>query len=1439
MPSFFDLFGPHLGEEAPALHNAAILYINMDKPKNLLTVTLKPENTVPKSLLAAARKMLAEKLGIGGVVINTKYDTECFSADYLSEIAVMLRECGIPVNGFFDSAEASFSEGVFRVSLPVGSVGFLEKSGCAEAIRKIILDEFSLSAQVELAEDGKVIPAADFAPRRDTADAAREQVLAAVSKPAAAPKQPRGRSKSTRKKESARVIFDTTGTPLIAQSMTVVRGRAINSPPIRLSEVNAESGEVVVWGDIFSAEKRELRDGLRAVISISFTDYTNSNTLKAFVEIGTDDPVEELSAGDTILVRGEASYDKYDRDVSIRPYDICLMQKHMRTDNAAEKRMELHCHTNMSLMDATAPVGKLIKQAYAWGHRAIAITDHGVVQSFPEAMDTVRSIRKDGGDFKVLYGIENYFVDDTAASFHADGDFVVFDLETTGLSPISDRITEIGAVKVSGGKLGDVFSTLVNPGRDIPQEITQITGITDEMVKGAPTEKAALAAFYDFCGGENAVLAAHNAKFDMGFIKAAAKRSKLDFKFACVDTVRLARALFPGQKSYSLGKLAKSLGLPDFSHHRAEGDAKALAGLFVMMLEKIKADPKGDPVCGIGKEIPVLDMKKLPSYHQILIVKNPAGLKNLYKLISLSHLDYFYKRPRVPKSMLEQHRDGLIVGSACESGELFQAILAGKSWSELCEIARFYDFLEIQPIANNAFLLRKNRVPDEEALREMNRTVVRLGEKLGIPVVATGDVHFLNPEDAVFREVLMSGMKFPDADRQPPLYLHTTQEMLEQFAYLGEEKAREAVITNPNKIADSIEDILPIPDGTFTPSIEGADDALSRSARSRAKEIYGDPLPELVENRLTRELEITIKNGFASPYVIAQKLVEQSEAAGYLVGSRGSVGSSFVSIMAGVSEVNPLPPHYICPVCKHSEFFTDGSVGSGFDLPEKYCACGAAYNRDGHDIPFETFMGFDGQKAPDIDLNFSGEFQNTAHRLTRELLGEDNVFKAGTISTVADKTAYGFARGYLDERGKIVHRAEENRLTIGCTGVKRTTGQHPGGMVMLPDGYEIYDFTPIQRPADDAQSDMVTTHFDWGALEDTLLKLDILGHDVPTLYKRLEEFTGVSIHDVPMSDQKVMSLFSSTAALGVTAGDIDCPTGTLALPEMGTSFVWQMLDECKPKTFSDLLQISGMSHGRGIWLGNAQALIRDGICTVSNAIGTRDSIMVYLIHTGMEPGMAFRITEIIRSGNASKLLTADHVAAMRELGVPQWYIDSCFKIEYMFPKAHAAAYVIAAIRLGWFKLYHPLAFYAAMFTVRGGDFDAEAAVSGKSTVKSRMEDLKAKGTQRTAKESDQLSALHIIYEMLVRGLDFLPVDLYKSQAMRYTIDDGKIRLPFVSLKGLGESAAQSLYEAGQGGMYISRDELSTRAGVSKAVVEALREAGALDGLPESSQTTLF
>ena len=1449
MNRFEDIFRPFLqGNVARELLRAPIQHIDAQRERRQITVELCPEQRIPQKEIHRVEQQIMETANLALFEIMTRYRPELFCCESMEDILHELRKRGYPANGIFEGSQQKLEGDRLTISLQHGGYNLIKESGCDQAIRRAISERYGMAVDVQF--DGVL--------SLEESDPAYKEIIgkpsltpemkAALERPSNAPKPSASRGEAGGKagdkpSKPGRLLFDCEDLPFVPDSGVLILGKPIKEKPVPLKEVTAETGLTTVWGDIVRKESVTSKDGKWEIYSIDITDYTSSNTLKIIQSSSKKEAIEELKEGDTLVVRGDASYDKYEHDVTIRPLAVMLVQKLLKTDDAPVKRVELHLHSNMSTMDGMNGSADLAKLAHRWGHRAMAITDHGVVQGFPDAMYASEGWK----DFHMIYGLEAYFVNDMVGAVKGeesqsfDGEFVVFDLETTGLSAGSDRITEIGAVKVRGGEIVDVFNIFVNPGRHIPEKITQLTSITDAMVKDAPDEAEALKLWEQFCPPD-AVLVAHNADFDCSFMSAAYARQQKPFRNTYIDTVTISRSLYKELKNHKLDTVAEHLKVGEFHHHRACDDAETLAKIFLRMMQDMRDRNHIDCIEKINTSLVGADPRQLKSHHLILLVKNQMGLKNLYQLVSMSHLKYFKKHPLIPKSELIKHREGLLVGSACEAGELFRAIVAGKSWQELTRIASFYDYLEVQPIGNNAFMMKNGTVKTTAELQDFNRTIIKLGDKLGIPVVATGDVHFMNKDDAIFRAILMAGQGFKDADDQPPLYFHTTQEMLDEFSYLPPEKAYEIVVTNTNLIADMIEEVRPFPNGTYTPTIDGAEEDLKQRVWQRAKDWYEfeGKIPDVVSKRLSKELDSIIHNGFAVLYVIAQKLVSKSESDGYLVGSRGSVGSSFVAIMAGISEVNPLPPHYRCPKCNHTIFFTDGSVGSGFDLPPKNCEhCGTPYLRDGHDIPFETFLGFHGDKSPDIDLNFSGEYQSKAHKYTEELFGAGHVFKAGTTGALADKTAYGYVKNYLNERGMTLHKAEENRLSKGCTGVKRSTGQHPGGMVVVPNDYEVFDFTPIQHPADDVNSDIITTHFDFNSLHDTILKLDILGHDVPTLYKYMEDLTSTKVTDADTSDELIYKLFTSPQVLGVTAEEIECETGTLAIPEMGTPFVRQMLLDCKPKNFSDLLQISGLSHGTDVWLGNAQDLIKSGTCDISQVIGTRDSIMLYLIYHGLDPSMSFKIMEIVRKGKATKQLTEEHVKAMKEHDVPQWYIDSCFKIKYMFPKAHAAAYVIAAIRLCWYKLHYPLAFYAAHFTVRGEDFDAVTVIQGKEMVKLRMKELRSKGLDATDKEKKTAECLHIALEALCRGVEFLPIDLYRSHATKYQIEDGKIRLPFCSLKGCGDAAANSLYEAAQQGEFISMDEIVSRSGVSRTIVENLKEFGALGDLPESSQMTLF
>lgn len=1240
------------------LDNAQVIACSVDKSARTMDMELNFSCYVTFDRIAAFKSTLVNALKLSTVSIKYHFDHLLPGADEITDIVHFLKLRNPLLNGYFNNAKYRFKGQILDIELAFGGLEIIQNTSFEADLQTLVKTFFALDIQITYS--GKT-----------------ENVAMLRPEPEPRVHQPSVPASSTVKQSLKAVTHHTKpadGSNIYLDSAQLFYGRPITGTPVPMRSVTTDVPGLIVWGEVFSKEIKPTKKGDKVFINFAFSDKTNSLSAKLIVNKDKEGLFDPIQIGNHLLVRGNYEFDDWEKSYILRPLSLALLDTYEATDEAEEKRVELHAHTSMSAMDAVVPAGQLIQQAFKWGHKAIAITDHGVVQSFPEAMNTLNAIRKKDQTFKVIYGVEAYYIDD---------------------------------IHNQNGKTID-------------------TGV---------------------------------------------------------------------------------------------------------------------------------DSEKLTRYHMIILVQNQKGLKNLYKLVSFAHLNYYKKtfnennpqkprpaKPLYPRSVIEKYREGLIIGSACEQGDLYQAVLNGLPDERIEEIAGFYDYIEIQPNGNNAFMLRNGRLHSEEDLNDINRKIIAVADKIGKPVVATGDVHFLNKEDAKLRTILMAGQGFKDAETQPPLYLKTTTEMLSDFAFLGA-RAKEVVIDNPQKIADMIEgSVKAIPDGNYPPKIEGSDDILTEITLNRAKELYGDPLPELVKDRLDRELTSIIKHGFSVMYVTAQKLVAESEKRGYLVGSRGSVGSSFVATMAGISEVNPLVPHYVCPHCKNSEFITDGSTGSGFDLPPKKCPkCGTEYNRDGHDIPFETFLGFDGDKVPDIDQNFSGEVQPFIHRFTEELFGAQNVFKAGTIATVAEKTAYGYVKHYAEDYGVILSKSEEERLavTINNNSVKRTTGQHPGGMVVVPADMEIYDFCPVQRPANDVNSDMITTHFDFHSIHDNILKLDELGHDVPTIYKYLEEYTGIPVSTVCMSDPAVMSLFGSTEALGVTSEEIDSQTGTYTMPELGTKFVRDMLVETKPKTFSDLLQVSGLSHGTDVWVGNAQDLIRSGTCTISDVIGTRDNIMTYLIYKGVPKKDAFKIMEIVRKGKAKKLLTEDHIRIMKENNVPQWYIDSCFKIKYMFPKAHAAAYMIAALRLGWYKVHYPVEYYCAYFTVRSEDVEITTILKGKEAIKRRINEIKLKDKEASKKEKDASDVLLVFNEILCRGIEVLPIDLKKSHATKYLVEDGKMRLPFAALDGVGDKAAVALYEAAQRGNFISKDEFQSEAGVSKAVIEALNQMHVLDALPDSNQMTLF
>ena len=1254
----------------------------------------------------------------------------------------------------------------------------------------------------------------------------------------------------------------------------VIYGRDFDDMPIELKTVTGEMGEITFRGQVISFDTREIRNE-KTIVMFAVTDFTDTIMVKMFTRNDQlPDLLAEIKKGVFLKIKGVTTIDKFDGELTIgsvtgirKTSDFRVTRK----DKYPEKRVELHCHTKMSDMDGVSEAKDLVKRAHDWGHPAIAITDHGVVQGFTDANHVIEDLDKDD-PFKVIYGVEGYLVDDLTKIAEnekgqdLEGTYVVFDIETTGFSAVTDRIIEIGAVKVEDGKITDKFSTFVNPKRPIPFRITELTGITDEMVIDSPDIETILPQFIEFIG--DAVLVAHNASFDVGFIEQNCKRQKIEADFTYVDTVALARVLLPALNRFKLDTVAKALNISLENHHRAVDDAGCTAEIFVKFVQMLK-ERELTTLAKVNEfgDLNPDSIKKLPTYHVIILARNDIGRVNLYQLVSASHLVYYNRRPRIPKSVLNEHREGLIVGSACEAGELYRALLDGKPDETIAKIVDFYDYLEIQPLGNNAFMVESDKVTSVnsmEDIMDLNRKIVHLGEQFHKPVVGTCDVHFMDPEDEVYRRIIMAGKGFGDADKQAPLYLRTTEEMLDEFAYLGSEKAYEVVIRNTNLIADMIEKISPVRPDKCPPVIENSDQMLRDICYNKAHSMYGDPLPEIVHERLERELNSIISNGFAVMYIIAQKLVWKSNEDGYLVGSRGSVGSSFVATMAGITEVNPLVPHYYCSNCHYSDFDSEEVKkyvgGCGHDMPDKNCpVCGQKLVKDGFDIPFETFLGFKGNKEPDIDLNFSGDYQSKAHKYTEVIFGKGQTFRAGTIAALAEKTAYGYVKNYYEERGDRKRNCEIDRIVAGCTGIRRSTGQHPGGIVVLPHGEDINSFTPIQHPANDMTTDIITTHFDYHSIDHNLLKLDILGHDDPTMIKTLEElinsdamdnkYDGVNnvfkATDIPLDDPGVMGLFAGTEVLGITPEDIDgCPLGCLGVPEFGTDFVIQMVIDTKPKTLSDLIRISGLSHGTDVWLNNAQTLIEEGKATISTAICTRDDIMTYLINKGVESEESFTIMERVRKGTVAKGKCKEwsqFKKDMLEHDVPEWYIWSCERIKYMFPKAHAAAYVMMAYRIAYCKINYPLAYYAAYFGIRASAFSYELMGQGKEKLLYHMKEYKRKAelNQLSKKDQDTLKDMKNVLEMYARGFDFLPIDIYKSKASKFQIVGDKLLPPFNTIDGMGDKAAEAMEIAAKDGPYLSKDDFRQRTKVSKTLVDLMADMGLLGDLPETNQLSLF
>ena len=1416
---------------APTLSQAAIVAGEIDPVKRGVSLVLHTENYIPQWELDGVAQAVAGLYGLESLHLQAVHPASQLTKIHPRELMeLFVREDSLS-RAALAGAGWRWEGNTLHIQLRANGKKALE--ACVPGVCRSLGERFAAQAQVEI-HCGENLEGAQLYAAMEQM---RQNMMESIPQP--------GGGKAPEKAQSQ---------PQQTQQSQTIYGKPFQGKPIPMSEVDLNQGFVIVEGKVFHVEHKELKKNNAWVINFDMTDYTGSVRVNRYMDNNEAKPIlEAIREGSVIQVKGKPTENRYDNEMVLKPFGIMPGSMPKRQDTATEgKRVELHLHTTMSNMDALTNTAEAVKQAAAWGHRAIAITDHGCVQSFPDAMKAASKAKVAGTEenIKILYGCEGYYVNDVddrvvvhgSGDMEFDGEYVAFDLETTGLSSQKDEIIEIGAVRMQGGKELERFQTFVNPRRRLEQKIVELTGITDAMLADAPSIETVLPEFLEFVGDR--VLVAHNADFDTGFIREACRKQGLPYGFTSVDTLILSQNLLPHLNKFKLDVVSNALSLPDFNHHRAGDDAVTCGLIFHKLTDKLRElelsrlQEINPAMMGLRSQSR-LDNRH--ARHIILFAKNQVGLRNLYHLISDANLKYFKRVPRIPKSELLRYREGLIIGSACEAGELFQAILDNKCEDEVKRLAEFYDFLEVQPLANNAFMLAKGIVQTEEELREFNRKIVRLGEALGKPVVATGDVHFLNPEDEIFRHILLATKGFEDCDRSNPLYFRTTDDMLREFSYLGEEKAREIVITNPNLIADMCETLRPVPHNLFAPKIENSVEDLKSLVYGKMHRLYGENPPELITKRVETELHDIISCHYDVIYMSAQKLVQNSLEHGYLVGSRGSVGSSIVAYMSGITEVNSFPPHYRCPNpdCKYTTFEVPKGCACGADLPDAVCPkCGATFEKDGFNIPFETFLGFGGDKVPDIDLNFSGEYQSRAHAYCVEMFGKSHVFRAGTVGTVAEKTAFGYVKKYLSERGKHVGKAEEMRLATGCVGVRRTTGQHPGGLVVIPQENEIWDFCPVQHPADDPNSDQITTHFEYHSMEENLLKLDMLGHDDPTMIRMMEDVTGVDAKTIPLDDKDTMSIFTTSRVLGYEDDPILGPTGAVAIPEFNTHFTRGMLMDTLPTRFDTLVRLSGFSHGTDVWLGNAKDLILSKTATVDSTIGCRDDIMTYLISCGMPEKRSFKIMEAVRKGRG---LPEGAEEEMREAGVPEWYIGSCKKIKYLFPKAHAVAYVMMAFRIAWFKVHHPLAFYAAYFYRRSqkGGFDAVLMTGGMEAVKANIQAIND-NEEATDKDEDLLTTLEVVYEYYLRGFDFLPIDLYESHAIKFLIKDGKILPPFVAISGLGESAAWDLMRGREGKKFLSIEEVAAACPkVSKTHMQMLKQAGAFGDLPDTSQVSLF